>query len=471
VPIVSEGRGEPETIGVISIEGPADHPDFFTGDAQETLCSLAREAVGAIEQASWSATVQSTLALYRLRRILAVSQAVVSQQTLDQVLQQIARIAFDELRADLLTLYRWDAAEQDFITPPIRLGVFRYPDAMQTQIHRGDVVDKVFHEWGSRFFTDARRDPELRSLGRVPPRDGQLGRERFPIREGIASSAILRLQVGMKRVGVLCVNWRVSHSFDEAEQAVLEIFANHVALAIENDRLMRLAVAQATDNQRERLHRDLHDDVGGKLTAIKHLAATAKGLLDQTCWREAGRRLAEIEERTMEAYQEVRHLLADLEPLRNLDLKKSLSELCRDQTTRRCRVSFATTGSVGHLRDGQPQAVYRVAREAIANAKGHGEATSVHVNLHVDAERLELVVMDNGRGGTMPPRDERRRHQKYGVTIMEELAFTVGGQLDIAAAQEEGGWSVTLSIPTPAGITEDLAASDAGKGNPAPAGG
>ena len=246
------------------------------------LSNLADEAVASIEAASLSALVQATLSSYRLKRILAVSQAVVSQQSLEEILQEIAKIAFKELRADVLTLYRWDVETQDFITPPIKLGEFRYPDAMGTQIHKGDVVDEVFHEWGSQFFFTAQQDPKLLSLGSVPSRDGQAGRERFSVREGITSLAILRLEVGRKRVGVLCVNSRTPHPFDDAERAVLEIFANHVAIAIENDRLTRLAVAEATTALRERLHRDLHDEVGARLNGIKHHASAA-----ETFWQRA----------------------------------------------------------------------------------------------------------------------------------------------------------------------------------------
>ena len=67
----------------------------------------------------------------------------------------------------MLTLYRWDVETQDFITPPIKLGEFRYPNAMGTEIHKGDVVDEVFHEWGLQFFT-AQQDPKLLSLRSVP---------------------------------------------------------------------------------------------------------------------------------------------------------------------------------------------------------------------------------------------------------------------------------------------------------------
>jgi hypothetical protein len=148
VPIVSHSEKGQRILGVISIEGPDNCPAFFDIQAVDTIVSLATEAVTSIEEATWPALIQSTLSAYRLRRIQAVSQALVSQQTLTQILEQIARIALEELQADLLTLYPWDSAKQDFITPPVKLGQFFVPEAMSTPIHAGDAVDKVFHEWG-----------------------------------------------------------------------------------------------------------------------------------------------------------------------------------------------------------------------------------------------------------------------------------------------------------------------------------
>lgn len=460
VPMVARSGSQLRTIGVISIEGPDGKPHFFDARAQEMLIALADEAVVSIEAATLAGLVQATLSSYRLRRILAVSQAVVSQQTLEQVLEQIAHIAVEELRADLLTLYRWSLDTQDFITPPIMLGDFRHPDAMNSQIHQGDVVDRVFHSWGSRYFQNAQHDPQLLGLGRVPPRNGQAARERFPVREFIASSAILRLDVGAKRVGVLCVNWHVPHTFDPAERAVLEIFANHVALAIENDRLMRAGIEQATRDQRERLHRDLHDEVGGKLTAVKHLAATARTILQEGQPDDLSERLQEIENIVIGTNREVRNLLVDLEPRDGLDLNRDLISLCEGHSTNQCLVCPTINGLLPELRAGIAEGVYRIAREAIRNAQKHSAATQIDVKLTVDHVKLVLEIVDNGRGAAPLTREERRRTERYGLTIMEQLAYTMGGKLDITTAAGDGGWCVVLTVPSPLGTGQDRLVAD-----------
>ena len=59
---------------------------------------------------------------------------------------------------------------------------------------------------------------------------------------------------------MLCVNWRTPHPFDDAERAVLEIFANHVAIAIETTADVS-GGGGSYHRPARRLHRDLHDEV------------------------------------------------------------------------------------------------------------------------------------------------------------------------------------------------------------------
>lgn len=449
VPIVALNQEQNRVLGVISLEGPEGSPDFFGPEAVDRISALAVEAVTSIEAATWQALIQSTILSYRLLRIQAVSQALVSQQTLKEILEQIARIAFEELQADILTVYTWDEAKQDFNTPPIKLGDFLVPEAMGTPIHKGDVVDRVFHDWGSQFFQDIVHDPMFLSLGRVPSRNGQPERERFPVREQVKSTAILRLEVGAKRVGVLCVNWRHVRFFDDAERDILKIFANHVAIAIENARLMRLAVGEAAAAQQERLHRDLHDWIGGNLSAISHQVAACKNYLQQNEMPKANESFTEIEVITAEAVRGVRALLADLQPLTDLNLETALRRLCIDQQTQQSSIRLSISGPVNQLRKGVSEHIFRIAREAVLNAKRHGRAPEIQIALSVSREALDLDVTDNGKGGVLIPPAERKGKQKFGLSIMEQLAFVLGGQLTVGPRTEAEGWRVSLHIDAP----------------------
>ncbi len=446
VPLISKRIEKGRVLGVISIEGPIDEPDFFGDEDIGRVSKLTLEAVPSIEDAMGPALLQSTRSFYRLRHIQAVSQALVSQQTLDQILDQIARIAIEELKADLLTLYRWDVTTQDFITPPIQLGEFLVPEAMNSPINKDDAVYKGFHEWGSRFFHDPESEPDLTSLKPAPP---QYRLSRFTIREKVKSAAILRLELGTKPVGVLCVNWRRPHFFDEGERTILEIFANHVAIAIENDRLIRVAVGEATAAQRERLHRDLHDWVGGNLTAITHHATACKNFIEQDKKDKARESFTEIEWMSEEALKGVRAILSDLQPLDEFNLDRSLRQFCLDQKSPQCSINLLVNGPINELRKRIPENLFRIAREAILNAKRHGQASLIKVILLITPEKLHLTIEDNGKGGPVLSSDDRRSKQKFGITLMEQLAFVLEGQLTIEADPESAGWTVSLYIDSP----------------------
>ena len=68
----------------------------------------------------------------------------------------------------------------------------------------------------------------------MPARDGYPARKRFPVREGILSSAGLVLKADRQKLGVMFVSFRTRHSFDQDECTHIELFAQQAALAIRN---------------------------------------------------------------------------------------------------------------------------------------------------------------------------------------------------------------------------------------------
>lgn len=455
VPIFEESRGMRQTIGVISIEGPKGKIDFFDDEALETVQKVAIDAAPSIMDAMWPAVIQSTLSTYRLQRIQAVSQVLVSHHTLSLILEQIARIAFEELQADLLTLYQWDEIKQDFITPPIQLGEFLVPTAMVSSIHKGDAVYNAFHKWGSGFFSEEEMG-ELLKLGRVPAREGMPERDRFPIREKIRSAAILRLEVSKKGVGVLCVNWRSPHIFDESERAVLAIFANHVAIAIENDRLTRLAIREAMNSQRMQLHRELHEWIGGDLMAMATNIATCKNYLRQNKMTEVSKFLDQTEAAIFSATRTIKELIAERRSLKfkNVDeLERELEHFCKkERGTLECSINLSVKNHIKQnekLHDEILESIYHIAHEAIRNAVRHGKPSCINVSLSISQEILHLAIIDDGESNSDSSLTESKDRSHFGLNIMKTIAHIMGGQLDIGPNQNSKGWHVILNVASP----------------------
>jgi two-component system, NarL family, sensor histidine kinase UhpB len=187
----------------------------------------------------------------------------------------------------------------------------------------------------------------------------------------------------------------------------------------------RLASA-AQEEERKRIARELHDEVGQVLTGVMLQ-------LDDPEAREAVRR----------SLDDVRRIARELRPetLDHLGLLSALRALSNGvegvHVERRL-----DTGDL-ELRPDVELAVYRVAQEGLTNVMRHSGATEALLALERVDGSLRLTVRDNGRGlpDGRPPRGG-------GITGMSERALQVGGRLSIGSSRD-GGTEVRLDIPLP----------------------
>ncbi len=204
---------------------------------------------------------------------------------------------------------------------------------------------------------------------------------------------------------------------------------------------------EGLEAERRRLARELHDDLGQELTAMRFeveaMRATAE---DGAHAEELGRMSSAI----TRSHQAVRLILESLRP-RILDEEGLtaavhwLARQYRGRTGRPCAVSVSLPA--------EPDAdaalvVFRVVQEALTNVARHAEATRVSVSLRAEGEALALTIEDDGRG--LPAERVEARH---GLVGMRERVEGLGGALEVAAV-EPRGTRVTATIPTRARATE-----------------
>jgi two-component system sensor histidine kinase UhpB len=197
----------------------------------------------------------------------------------------------------------------------------------------------------------------------------------------------------------------------------------------------------AQEQERLRIARELHDEIGQTLTAIAleaERAAEAGSGADRESWQ----RVASWVQRSVE---DLRRIARELRPeaLDDLGLINAFIALCN-------RVS-AQSGIeiVRQLPDRLPAhdpeidlVVYRVAQEALTNVMRHSGASRATVALGVRDGHLQLQVTDDGRGiGNGQPADD-----KTGLAGMRERAMLVGATLTITSAPGTGT-SVDLEVP------------------------
>ena len=193
------------------------------------------------------------------------------------------------------------------------------------------------------------------------------------------------------------------------------------------------------EGERQRIARELHDEVGQTLTGVmlqvEGLAAT---IPDQS--RE---QLDELRETARHGTEEVRRIVRRLRPeaLEDLGLQSALAALATaigEQA--RLRIERRLEARLP-LSQEQELVVYRIAQEALTNVARHAEAAQVYLDLERAREHVVLTVRDDGRG--LPP-DAFRSSE--GIRGMRERAMLIGAQLTIAEPPS-GGTEIRLSIP------------------------
>jgi len=193
----------------------------------------------------------------------------------------------------------------------------------------------------------------------------------------------------------------------------------------------------AQENERQRIARELHDEIGQTLTvALLFL----KRAVDRAPAEIRGE-LADTQEAVRAGLDEVRSIARRLRPdaLEDLGLHSALNALCSE---------FSQATGIVVVKNIAPQAnrlqpevelvCYRIAQESLTNIARHAEASKVWLDLHSTTDQLLLRIADDGRGGVDT--------EGAGINGMRERALLVSAALTIASPVGEGT-EVLVTIP------------------------
>ncbi len=214
-------------------------------------------------------------------------------------------------------------------------------------------------------------------------------------------------------------------------------------LAASRQRLAELAQHLQTSIEMERaaIAREIHDDVGGSLTALKYDLA----------WIARHAAMPEVQHRVATALETLDHAIGSsqriMHNLRPAILEQGLVPALQwmaNRFERRNVVScqFRTSHESIQLPTGVPLVAYRFAQEALTNISKHAQATRVVVDLSLSGGVLSLEVSDNGRG--LEPSDLTKA-RSFGLRGLHQRASTVGGWVDVSSSHS--GTTLLLSVP------------------------
>jgi PAS domain S-box-containing protein len=216
------------------------------------------------------------------------------------------------------------------------------------------------------------------------------------------------------------------------------------------EQLRQLAarVQTAREEERANLARELHDELGQTLTAIKlELARSTTALRNDRVDLETVDRVQSLIGLVDISISSVKRIAARLRPatLDHLGLAAALrweASAFRASTGIRCYLRAARETTA--LTADQQTVIFRIFQEALTNVVRHARASAVHVSLAERNGTFELRIRDNGRGIT----DTDMTHPgSLGLLGMRERAAIIGGAFTISGRPAKGT-AITVRVPT-----------------------
>ena len=206
------------------------------------------------------------------------------------------------------------------------------------------------------------------------------------------------------------------------------------------------------EEERTRIARELHDELGQMLTGVKldamwlatRLSGEQPGIVDK---------IASMSKLIDETLNAMRRVAADLRPVMLDDLGLAAAvEWLSEEFGKRTGINIQMELELEREDDVNAEvatAIFRIVQECLTNVARHAEAEHVLISLDCYNDKLMLLLSDDGKG--IPAANERKRNS-YGIIGMRERAHSLGGALHLLSIPEEGTTVVAIIPANPIGF-------------------
>jgi len=237
---------------------------------------------------------------------------------------------------------------------------------------------------------------------------------------------------------------------DITEHKLMEAAENQ----LRETRLLAQHMADAQEGERRHLARELHDELGQCLTAIKTDAVLIRNRTQETEPKVFTSAQAIIDVAS-HIYDVVHNMITRLRPspLDDLGLVPTLEESISAWQQRQADINFklSLSGELNHLSEAMNMTVFRVVQESITNAVRHAAASEITVMVNnEDEQQLVIDISDNGKGMVV---QDFHSDVDFGLLGMRERAHSLGGEFKLTSALGDG---VSIHITLPIGKNETL---------------
>ena len=240
---------------------------------------------------------------------------------------------------------------------------------------------------------------------------------------------------------------RVEDALRRSEKHYQRLF-NEAQTMQENLRNLSNRILHTQEEERKRISRELHDEVGQSLTAINVVLGTLRNAGAGNS-EGSDRKLAEVQDLLKATMETVHNFARELRPamLDELGLLPALRSYLKGFAGRTgLRVSFHGNPISERLADVQKTVVFRIAQESLTNVNKHARASRVEIAIRKFQDGICMEVKDDGRSFDVDRMTSARTSGRLGLLGMQERARLINGQVTIKP-QPGKGTTVHVVIP------------------------
>ncbi|MEV6377183.1 GAF domain-containing sensor histidine kinase [Micromonospora musae] len=252
---------------------------------------------------------------------------------------------------------------------------------------------------------------------------------------GDVSALIVPLVAGVRTVGLVVLEADAGHAYPSPVVSRVTALTGPAALRLEAALLFDEVRSLATNEERQRLAREIHDGVAQELVMVGYGIDNALATVhDDT--EETAEALRTLRAEVTRVITELRLSLFELrsEVDRHGGLAAAIAEYARTVgASAGLRVHLSLDESTARLPAATEAELLRIAQEAVTNARKHAGASNLWVTCEVDPPYAQIEVSDDGQGIA-----DQRPDGRYGLAIMAERAERIRGRLEIRPRRPSG---------------------------------
>jgi signal transduction histidine kinase len=232
---------------------------------------------------------------------------------------------------------------------------------------------------------------------------------------------------------------RVERELRESEEHYRALF-NQARLMQENLRYLSSQILKVQEEERKRISRELHDEVGQALTAVNvNLAVLEKAINGSR--EELRRKIADAQSLLEQTMETVHNFSRELRPamLDDLGLIPALRSFVKSFSERTSvRISFEATAEVERLEIEQKTVLYRVAQESLTNIAKHAQASQGRLRIRQLKNGICMEIKDNGRSFRVEQKIAPSSKKRLGLLGIQERVRLANGEFNVKSAPGKG---------------------------------